>query len=338
MIVPVYNVESYLPRCLDSILTQTYRDFQLILVDDGSTDTSGVICDDYAAKDGRITVIHKNNGGLSSARNAGLERAEGEFVAFVDSDDWIHPQYLELMLWVQKTKDYDLVICDHQRVREFIPFQYHTASEIPLRELNLEGVYRNHQTKSYVWNKLYRRSHIGSFRFVEEKIAEDAIFNVVALSEHADLRACFIREVLYYYYNRENSLVNQLTHADQMKCSEMIFAYAQNTNSDRLRKFFLREVLKATLSARLRIYITDSGAEDRRRCRRIMFKGLVQLWKCPGKKLGEILAFTVLCTIPLSYRCRQYWKDPSLWQWEKQERAKRRKIKTENRKKKLDNR
>lgn len=89
VIVPVYNVEKYLSRCIDSIISQTFSDFELILVDDGSTDSSGKICDEYGKKDGRVKVIHKRNGGLSSARNCGLENAKGNYICFVDSDDWI---------------------------------------------------------------------------------------------------------------------------------------------------------------------------------------------------------------------------------------------------------
>ena len=157
VIVPIYHVAPWLRRCLDSILAQTYTEFQLILVDDGSTDSCGAICDEYAAKDHRITVIHKENGGLSSARNAGLEAADGQFISFIDSDDWIHPQFLELMLHFQKAGDYDLVICNHQRVTDTAADTPYNCCHIIPQELNLEGIYRQHRTKSYVWNKLYRR-------------------------------------------------------------------------------------------------------------------------------------------------------------------------------------
>ena len=92
VIIPVYNVEQYLNRCIDSVLNQTYKDFEIILVDDGSTDKSGEICDVYAEKDSRITVIHKENGGLSDARNFGIDAARGDFLTFLDSDDYFHPE------------------------------------------------------------------------------------------------------------------------------------------------------------------------------------------------------------------------------------------------------
>ena len=97
VIVPVYNVEQYLPRCIDSILDQTFTDFELLLIDDGSKDKSGEICDNYAKKDSRIRVFHKENGGVSSARNLGLYNAKGKYIAFIDADDWVENEYLRIM-------------------------------------------------------------------------------------------------------------------------------------------------------------------------------------------------------------------------------------------------
>ena len=110
IIVPVYNVEKYLRKCVDSILNQTFKDFELILVDDGSIDTSGKICDEYNLKDNRIKVIHKENGGLSSARNAGLDIAQGEYIGFVDSDDWIELDMYEELYKICKENDTDVGI------------------------------------------------------------------------------------------------------------------------------------------------------------------------------------------------------------------------------------
>ena len=111
IIVPVYNVENYLPKCIESILAQTFRDFELILVDDGSPDCCPAICDEYAAKDSRIAVIHQQNTGVSVARNAGLDRARGKYIGFVDPDDWIAPEmYEEMIAYIEKSNA-DLAVC-----------------------------------------------------------------------------------------------------------------------------------------------------------------------------------------------------------------------------------
>ena len=112
VIVPVYNTEKYLHRCIDSILAQTFTDFELLLIDDGSKDNSGKICDEYAAKDSRVRVFHKENGGVSSARNLGLDNAQGEWIAFVDSDDYISPQMYELLYKKSLNDSSELVYCD----------------------------------------------------------------------------------------------------------------------------------------------------------------------------------------------------------------------------------
>ena len=115
IIVPVYNSEKYLGACIDSILAQSYRDFELILVDDGSRDSSPRICDDYAQKDSRVKVIHKANGGVSAARNDGLDIAKGEYVTFIDSDDWVEGEYLETL---SKFGKYDIVFFSHRLIYE----------------------------------------------------------------------------------------------------------------------------------------------------------------------------------------------------------------------------
>ena len=116
VIVPVYKVEPYLRKCLDSIVNQTYRNLEIILVDDGSPDNCGAICDEYAAGDGRIRVIHQENGGVSSARNAGLSAVTGEWVGWVDSDDWIEPDMYEYLLKNALEQNADIAVCSHYEV------------------------------------------------------------------------------------------------------------------------------------------------------------------------------------------------------------------------------
>ena len=111
VLVPVYNSESVLARCLDSIISQTYKDLEIILVDDGSTDSSPRICDEYAVRDSRIKVIHQKNGGISNARNTGLKNAKGEYIQLVDHDDVIHPQMVEILLALFDNEDYDFSMC-----------------------------------------------------------------------------------------------------------------------------------------------------------------------------------------------------------------------------------
>ena len=177
IIVPVYNVEKYLRKCVDSILNQTFKDFELILVDDGSIDTSGKICDEYNLKDNRIKVIHKENGGLSSARNAGLDIAQGEYIGFVDSDDWIELDMYEELYKICKENDTDVGI---------VGINYGGASEkkkskkieIYSNKLILDDLVYN-KGKEITWpacNKLWLKKVIGESRFKEGRIYEDGLF------------------------------------------------------------------------------------------------------------------------------------------------------------------
>ena len=129
VIVPVYKVEPYLARCVDSILAQTYTDFELILVDDCSPDNCGAMCDAYAEQDKRIRVIHKKNGGLSDARNVGIEFAKGDYITFIDSDDLVHPQTFELLMQSLKKSEAEISMCGFQRFTDAIPCSHISAED-----------------------------------------------------------------------------------------------------------------------------------------------------------------------------------------------------------------
>ena len=197
VIVPVYNVEPYLRKCVDSILAQSYSNLEVILVDDGSPDGCGAICDEYAAKDARVRVIHKPNGGVSDARNAGLDIMTGEYVAFVDSDDWIDEQHLSSLYALVKGGA-DIAVSDVRRIltdeTEICRFVYQQREDI-----TDESIF------GYAWNKLYRRSIIGDVRFTIPFI-EDLTFNLRILGEK---HPCYVftKTASYNYLMREDSLL-----------------------------------------------------------------------------------------------------------------------------------
>ena len=161
VIVPVYNVEKYLEKCIDSILSQTFKNFEIILVDDGSTDSCGIICDEYERLDNRVKVIHKINGGLSSARNSGLEIASGEYVAFVDSDDWIDKNMYQELYNEAKKNNADIVQCKFIKAKdENVSIYNNEFNEVEVIG-NLDALcnlYNERCIETVVtWNKLYKR-------------------------------------------------------------------------------------------------------------------------------------------------------------------------------------
>lgn len=175
VIVPVYNVEKYLHRCIDSILTQTFTDFELLLIDDGSKDESGVICDEYAKKDLRVRVYHKENGGVSSARNLGIEQAKGEWIAFIDADDYIDDKFLEI-------EPGNLMSDVIQKPYKILAPQGNIIKSQQVKETTIQGldnVFRFFVNKrsNALWDKIISRKIIGDRRFnTNVKIGEDFLF------------------------------------------------------------------------------------------------------------------------------------------------------------------
>lgn len=206
IIIPVYNVKKYLEKCITSVQQQSYSKLQIILVDDGSTDGSSVICDYYAKKDNRIKVIHKTNGGLSSARNVGLEHATGDFLAFVDSDDYIESDMIERLLEQAIENNVDIVQCGINYVCEkgnilskknCEEYKYETNSEI------LEAFFEE-KISVMVWNKIYRTEYIKDIRMIEGKNNEDNMYTIDVLIRTN--KVICIPEAFYNYTQRANSI------------------------------------------------------------------------------------------------------------------------------------
>lgn len=206
VIVPIYNVERYLDRCVESIVNQTYRNLEIILVDDGSPDKCPEICDEWARKDNRIKVVHKENGGLSDARNAGFEVSNGELVCYIDSDDWIELDFILSLYEAMMNSQADIAECATNYVSEDghvlrirkTPDSVHLDKISALRKLVLEdGVYQT------VWNKLYRRELC--IPFEKGKLNEDEFFTWRVL-DNANLIA-FVEKPLYNYLQRGGSII-----------------------------------------------------------------------------------------------------------------------------------
>lgn len=208
VIVPVYNVEPYLHRCIDSILAQTYKNIQIILVDDGSTDNSGKICDEYAAQDDRIVVLHQKNQGQSAARNAGLDylfaNTDCAYINFVDSDDWIHPQMLEVLLQVVLENQVDVSICGFIRTAGE---KIEVPLELPsVQVFSPEDFYAQKSINAVVvWGKMYNQTCFASIRYpVGQTYGEDAFVTNRILFQYE--KVAFIDAPLYAYFQNPDSI------------------------------------------------------------------------------------------------------------------------------------
>lgn len=217
VIVPVYNVEKYIHRCVDSILSQTFQDFELILVDDGSLDNCGAICDKYAAKDSRIRVIHKENGGLSSARNAGIDAARGDYLFFMDSDDVIHPDCLRILMECISQTGAEIALGEFARFEGEMPSadSYAVWDEDFTCKSNLEtlqGFFDGRESLHSLVSaccKLWHRSLFDDIRFPVGRLFEDE-FTTYQLYYKAE-KVASPNIVLYYYFVNDDGITRNLT-------------------------------------------------------------------------------------------------------------------------------
>lgn len=244
IIVPVYKVEQYLSRCVESILAQTFTDFELILVDDGSPDRCPQICDEYSKRDKRIRVIHKKNGGVSDARNIGIDVATGEFIAFVDSDDWLVNDIYEYALNIQKQYNADIVEFGIRKVKDEKDAIIEKQMEKEGKVISLSGldilprIYQDKMGGSIAaWNKLFRRSIFNTLRFEVGRLYEDTLLMPEAFFA-ADV--CVACDRIGYFYFQGN--LNSITHREfDEKSLDALYAYRSN------RQFFIVHELEEAL-------------------------------------------------------------------------------------------
>ena len=212
MIVPVYNAQDYLDRCLTSLVGQTMEELEFILVDDGSTDSSGQLCDRWAEKDPRIRVLHKENGGLSSARNIGIDMASCDLVGFVDSDDWVEPDMFELLYTNLVAEGADISSCG---IFYDYPKHIHTSPDttgyyVMDSRAGIHAVMDNVGVSAYVWNKIYKKQLFSTIRFPLGKLYEDDFISLKLVDAAEKMVSSLVPK--YHYIQRQGSLCRQGWH------------------------------------------------------------------------------------------------------------------------------
>lgn len=246
VVVPVYKVEKYIDRCITSILNQTYNDFELVLVDDGSPDNCGKICDEYAKKDLRIHVIHQENKGLSAARNAGIDWAfknsNSQWITFIDSDDWIDTRFLEKLHKAAVQLNVDISICDYVRTEGEVkivkkPFLY--------EKYNVEDFYvRQRIVATVAWGKLYKKDCFSEIRYPIGKLHEDEFTTYLLLFNLNQI--AFIDEPLYFYFiNYEGIMQSQwnIKRLDIIEAFEAQLAFFKQNSYNKAYKKVINEYL-----------------------------------------------------------------------------------------------
>lgn len=206
VIVPVYNAEKYIKKCIESIISQTYQNMELILINDGSKDLSLQICEEFAKKDQRIKVYDRANGGASAARNTGLTKARGDYIVFVDSDDFVTSKYLENLYLAAKIGNYDIVQCDFEEVNNTkLSINNVIFDKMHVQEISKKQALNDRVYKVTIWGKIYSSFLFDDFKFREGEIYEDDASYYIFVDKAKKI--AILNETLYYYYMSENSVM-----------------------------------------------------------------------------------------------------------------------------------
>lgn len=310
IIVPVYNVEHYLENCIESILNQTFKDFELILVDDGSTDNSGKICDIYEKKDSRIKVIHKNNGGLSSARNTGLDIACGKYVGFIDSDDSIHPRMYEMLYDLIKKYESDISCCNYKKIYDIFKDEYENVNSLEVIEMsNIEAIKNLYDKEIGVklviaCNKLYRKNLFDNIRYKVGRLHEDEFMAHRIL--YNSKKITYVDNELYYYLQREGSIMSKksykrkvdalLSKSDRMRFCNKVGLTSMSDNICKIYEFDFFNLYKQLLNE------CSVNAEFLKEIRRDFILNLYILLRQKDIHIKEKISCLIFAVSPKVYR------------------------------------
>lgn len=305
IILPVFNSEDYLEDAVYSVLNQSYSDFELIIINDGSTDKSSEICNRLSKEDNRIIVFHKENEGVSSARNIGIENAKGEYVLFLDADDCIHPKTLEITIGLIEITNVESVIFKYEKfLNDYHPTKLTVGDyEILSREEVLAEMFNGHKFRGLSCNKLYPSLLIKDLKFRQDKkYGEDSLFTYNFLKKTD--RIVFLPEVLYYYRQNPYSALNKSFTIERL---QVIESYVEIVNDvEREKKDFLKSKSLYALNVRVFefLYLIDNNnVSVLKRLREIIYPHLKRLFL-----LKEVTFFQRVLYLSLFFSPDVFWK------------------------------
>lgn len=310
VIVPIYRVEKYLPACIDSILNQTFTDFELILVDDGSPDRCPEICDETAKRDARVRVIHQANQGLSAARNAGIEAARGAWLSFVDSDDYIAPHFCEKLYQTAQRTNADCVMCSVQNVDEsgklIDSALMRMADEVKTGREVLRKIGRDDVTPYLTaWNKLYRRKLFNTLRYPAGRQNED-VFVFAELFCQVQRAAC-VAEPLYFYRKRIDSIMNSavtLRNLDEMWAYVNCFEHLQQDDEESTLKETEKRVFAKLTGVYYRVTEEDRHSNKMKQAKKAQWNIAMRLMKQGQLDLRSLARTLLFQALPGVYGLR----------------------------------
>lgn len=326
VIVPVYNTAPYLKRCLDSLTSNTYKNLEIICVNDGSPDNSLEILEQLAAADGRIKIINKRNGGPSAARNDAMAASTGDYITFIDSDDWVHNQFFEVMLYTLKKSNADLLACSYTKTDTF------DGNFTPLDpdsiEIKDEDFLTSEKMKYVTW-MIYKSEIVKRYRFpLTIRIAEDTFFNsILAAGETDEGRNTVLKSIdvpFYYYYQRGDSALNVNAHSTgQLEAAKEFLDFSEKMKTDRAKAVLIERAFKAGLLYRYLEMFSGDYKQKKAEADKVLNQAAEKAKNNSefSKKKKEFYLASV--KIPAVYRAYRIATDPTMIQWEKDQKNKK---------------
>lgn len=311
IIVPVYNVEEYLPHCLKSIQNQTFTDYECILIDDGSTDSSGKICDEFCTTDKRFKVIHQENQGYRTARNTGLDICQGDYISFIDADDYIHPIFLQTLHSAISRNNSPLAMVYGKRVHDHNETSDITSKEsIELSQASLmERLFASSEIDlqyQVVWNKMYSKDLINDIRF-RQTASEDTFFNMQIFIQTE--KAILIESELYYWFQHSSSITHQginLRFIDVLKTYNDLYQIIPSSYQQ-YRGYCLYKLYKRLLSIRYYAYPTEHKAYAKKIITEVRKDTWNDFLKNRSIKLSQKFIIMAFWHIPALYRAFMWY-------------------------------
>ncbi|MBQ3151072.1 MAG: glycosyltransferase family 2 protein [Clostridia bacterium] len=307
IIVPVYNIGMYIENCLESLCAQSFSDIEILCIDDGSTDSGAQRIKEFAERDGRIRYIYQQNGGVSAARNKGIDASCGEYIFFVDGDDYIHPQTIELSLDCAQKTGADMV-CSHYEITSDMSREFENISGYTYEESDFEALFRKGDMlgKCSV-SKLIRKSVTESIRFPEGvSVGEDGCYIIKLMNEN--IRAVTVDKTFYFYYKREGSATTSKLDERRMTilyAYDGLCDYLKETENVNIRAYCLRSVYY-NINTRRTLYRNSEYSDTvEKECRRIGKKHLKSFLSEKEIPLGIRVLHTVFFKVPILYRIYQ---------------------------------
>lgn len=322
VIIPVYNCEGVLHYSIDSVLKQTYKNIEIILIDDGSTDSSGNICDAYKEQDSRVTVYHKNNGGVSEARNLGMEAANGYYIMFVDADDYISEFTISQMISVAHRYEADIVTADYVRSKTY-DHTFKIEQDINVSLMNAEQFVSTSKGNQRVniCCKLYKSSIISKYRFPVGFVAEDEYFSGMVLTDESVKQIALIRTELYCYVENDKSLSHNYSIEQYISIENILDqlykSVKEKTNKKYFHNIYLLLYISKTCGVKYNLIMRNAFTGSvKERFRRNQRKYCLELWKSEIS-LNKKIIYTLIFISNSVYRRYIIFRDPTIKTYER---------------------